>query len=115
MRGVASPKQSYHITVVLYADLYNWVHNDWQLFKKNADPYLIVVYAALPGNKGAVLHHALLYVDSLCGIGLHHLAILIPEHLHVLVHKGGHALERQTVSLENYLMLGRSHLERWEL
>lgn len=87
--------------------------------KENTDVYcntiLKLLYAALPGNKGAVLHHALLYVDSLRGIRLHHLAILIPEHLHVLVHKGGHALERQAVPLENYLMLGRSHLERGEL
>lgn len=69
----------------------------------------------VPGDQGAVLHHALLYEDALGGVGLHHAAVLVPQHLHVLGHKGGLTLEGQAVPLEDDLTLGRSELERGQL
>lgn len=69
----------------------------------------------IPGNQGAVLHHALFYEDALRSVGLDHAAVLVPQHLHVLGHEGGLTLEGQAVPLEDHLTLGRSELERGQL
>lgn len=71
--------------------------------------------SALPGDQRAVLHHALLDEDALGGVRLHHAAVLVPQHLHVLGHEGGLALEGQAVPLEDHLPLGRSQLEGGQL
>lgn len=70
---------------------------------------------ATPGNERAVLHHALLDEDALGGVRFDHAAVLVPEHLHVLGHKGSLALEGQAVPLKDHLPLGRSQLEGRQL
>lgn len=69
----------------------------------------------LPGDQRAVLHHAPLDGDALGRVRRHHAAILVPEHLHVLGHERGLALERQAVPLEDHLPLGRGQLEGRQL
>lgn len=69
----------------------------------------------LPGDEGAVLHHALLDEDALGCVGFHHAAVLVPQYLHVLRHERGLALERQAVALEHHLMLGWRQLEGGQL
>lgn len=72
-------------------------------------------FTVIPRDKGAILHHALLNEDALCGVRLDHVAVLVPQHLHVLGHEGGLTLERQAVPLKDDLMLGRRQLEGRQL
>lgn len=69
----------------------------------------------VPSNQRAVLHHALLNENTLGSVRLDHTAVLEPQHLHVLCHKGSLTLERQTITLENHLPLGWSELEGGQL
>lgn len=69
----------------------------------------------IPSNQGAVLHNALFNVDPLGGIMLDHVAHVVPQHLHVLCHKGDLTLEWQAVPLKDNLPLGRGQLEGGQL
>lgn len=73
------------------------------------------MYISIPSNERAVLHHALFNEDALGGVGFYYSAILVPQHLHVLGHKGGLTLEGQAVPLKDHLTLGRSQLEGGQL
>ena len=78
-------------------------------------PPKITMNITIPSDQGAVLHHVFFNEDALGGIGLDHAAILVPQHLHVLGHEGGLALERQAVPMKDDLSLGRSQLEGGQL
>lgn len=68
-----------------------------------------------PGNKGAILHHALLNEDALSSVRFDHATVLVPQHLHVFGHERGLTLEREAVPLKDDLPLRRSELEGRQL
>lgn len=57
------------------------------------------------------MNHAFLHKDPLGLIGLNNAPILIPQHLHVLIYIGSHALEGKAVSFKHNLAVRRSHVE----
>ena len=75
----------------------------------------VCVHVCVPGDEGAVVYAALLYVDAHGGVGLDPLPVLVPEEMHVGGHQRGMALQGQRVPLEHHLLLGRAHLERGQL